>query len=79
MKATIESTTECVDMINLAGATYRARVWEGITEGGVAFTAYIVTVQVRKDADNAEFERDLQEHKPPSLETIRAIDPRFVL
>lgn len=77
MKATITSTDQIV-ALDTAG-TVRARVWEGATEGGVSFTAYIITVQVRRSADNSEFERELLEHKQAEAETLRAIDLRFVL
>lgn len=76
MKATITSTSTIVDL-DKAG-TIKARVWEGVTENGIAFTAYIPYVQVRGSADNAEFERDL-EHKPPEPSTQRAIDMRMIL
>jgi hypothetical protein len=80
MKATITSTSAIVEIeaIGFPGRT-QARVWEGISENGVPFTAYIPVVQVHKDADNSQFERELQEHKQPSPETRRAIDARFVL
>jgi hypothetical protein len=77
MKAQITSTTQIVS-VDPAGAI-KARVWEGITEAGVPFTAYITTCQVRSNADNSEFERELREHKPPDAETLRAIDMRFII
>jgi hypothetical protein len=55
----------------------KARVWEGVTEGGVRFTAYIPIVQVHKGDDNSQFERELSEHKPPEDWTKRAIDARM--
>lgn len=75
MKATIESTSAFV--VTSDGA--EARVWEGVTEGGIAFVAYISLVQVRRDADNSEFARELREHKQPSAATMHAIDLRLVL
>lgn len=80
MKAQITSTDRIVtvDAIGFAGKT-KARVWEGVTEGGVLFTAYIPIVQVDKDADNSQFERELSEHKPPEPATMKAIDARFFL
>jgi hypothetical protein len=41
--------------------------------------AYIGMIQCATEHRRAEFERDLKEHKPPSGETIRAIDARFIL
>jgi hypothetical protein len=79
MKATIKSTDQVVEMKDSEGRPYKARVWEGASEGGVAFTAYIPTVQVARDADNYVFERELAEHDAPSAATRRAIDMRFVI
>lgn len=82
MKATIVSTSAIVEMKDAHGNPFAARVWEGETMAGVAFTAYIPVVQVRSKADNREFARDLQECKEPSAETLRAlraIDLRLVI
>lgn len=80
MKATITSTDRIVDInaIGHPGKT-KARVWEGLTEGGVQFTAYIPIVQVHKSDDNSQFERELSEHKPPEDWTRRAIDMRMII
>lgn len=76
MKATIESTNHTVT--RQGAENYTARVWEGVTEAGVPFTAYIVLVQVHKDDDNSQFEAELQEHKQPSEQTSRAVyDMRY--
>lgn len=77
MKATIESTTSIVTLDK--DGKVKARVWEGVTEGGVPFTAYIAICQVRRDADNTQFERELHEHKTPDVATQRAIDLRMVI
>lgn len=79
MKAKIESTDQIVT-INAVGAPgyTKARVWEGVTEAGVPFTAYIPLVQVHKDADNTQFERELAEHKRPEPWTVHAISARMV-
>lgn len=78
MKATITSTDQIVS-IDKRGEV-KARVWEGVTEGGIPFTAYVHMCQVRRNADNSEFERALAEtHKPADAETLRAIDVRFVI
>lgn len=80
MKAHIESTDRIVPVkaVGFESQTM-ARVWEGTTEAGVRFTAYIPIVQVRKDDDNSQFERELSEHKPPEDWTRRAIDARMIL
>lgn len=78
MKAHITSTDQIVTIqaIGFEGKT-KARVWEGTTEGGVQFTAYIPIVQVHKTADGSQFERELSEHKAPEDWTKRAIDARM--
>lgn len=90
MKATITSTDRIVEidaevanpMQRLArpGAPIftrvKARVWEGTTENGIPFVAYIPLVQCSTSHDQAEFEA-LKEHKAPSAETSKAIDMRF--
>ena len=74
MRAMIEST----DQIAIMGKAGRTRVWEGVTEGGVKFVAYVSMVQVADVEDQAEFERDLTENKPASAETMKAIDARML-
>lgn len=82
MKARIESTDRIVQIkaVGPAAGTVPgetlARVWEGTTDAGVAFVAYIPLVQVRSAADNSQFERELVEHKPPDKSTQEAIDNR---
>lgn len=87
MKATITSTdriveidavgVECDSQYGSGGlCRTKARVWEGVTEGGVAFVAYIPLVMVHAADDNSEFERELAEHKSPEPDTLRAIDAR---
>ena len=79
MKARISSTDQIVTMKDCEGKPFKARVWEGETDAGIAFTAYIPVVQVLRSDDGAEFDRDLKEHQAPSAATVRAIDARFVL
>jgi hypothetical protein len=74
----MESTDKLVTVGGIGG-NVKARVWEGVTEGGVKFTAYVALCQVAFEADNADFERDLREHKRPDAATERAIDARMVL
>lgn len=80
MRATITSTDQIVNIkaVGHDGMT-KARVWEGVTEQGVIFTAYIPLVQVAKADDNRQFERELSEHKTPEDWTRRAIDARMVI
>ncbi|MBB5051102.1 hypothetical protein HNQ36_001056 [Afipia massiliensis] len=56
---------------------FPARVWKGRTESGIEVTCWIPIVQTRRDADNAEFERELNE-----IEVRRelvSIDMRMIL
>lgn len=78
MKATIQSTSAMVEISDPHGRRALARVWEGVTEGGIPFTAYITQTQVRAGG-SAEFDRDLVKSGPPSAETVRAIDMRYVV
>lgn len=78
MKATIESTTTTCEMKDLQGRPFACRVWQGVTEGGVPFTAYIPVVMVLREDDQSEFERELTAHTEPSEATWRAIDLRLV-
>lgn len=67
MKATLESTSKIVRLKvkgNEDGVP--ARIWEGTTESGIPFHAFIVRVAVDKGADNSQFERELQETRSPS-------------
>lgn len=77
MKATITSTKMIVEMKDAQGRSYSCRVWEGATEDGAAFTAYIGRIQVAATESSSEFDADLSEHSEPSTETKRAIDHRF--
>jgi len=80
MKAQITSTDRIVtiDAVGFPDNKTKARVWEGVTEAGVRFVAYIPVVQVHKDEDNSQFERELSEHASPGPATLRAIDARFI-
>lgn len=81
MKATITSTDAMVETVpSPAGPrNVPARVWEGVTENGVKFVAYITCLQVRSDADNSQFERELKGHSPRSASTQRAMDMRHII
>jgi hypothetical protein len=56
MKLIIEATGT-IERVN----GHPARVWKGKTESGIEVTCWIPIIQVRKDADNSQFERELQE------------------
>lgn len=79
MKATIESTSTTCEMKDGRGRPFHCRVWQGRTEGGIAFTAYIGIVMVERELDQTEFSRDLAESPAPAEATWRAIDAREVI
>lgn len=56
MKARIESTTQVVQINNLP-----ARVWQGETDNGTKFTAFITRIAVEKNENADQFERELSE------------------
>ena len=73
MKITAESTEK---IVALSGVP--ARIWEAVTENGVKCHIYVTRIAVAKDEDSSEFDRELREYKPPSVE-IQAIPLRMVL
>lgn len=73
MKIALESTTRIVQLNGVP-----ARIWEGTTESGVHVIAFVTRVAVRDDQDTSQFERELQECRPPSADA-RAFPTRLVL
>ncbi len=78
MKVTLESTDKIVQLRMPDGAIVPARVWQGVTAGGVECHAFITRVAVRHGLNTTEFERDLQEHAPARAE-LAAIPTRLVI
>lgn len=77
MKITIESTTKIVELQTPTGIV-PARIWEGTTESGIPVHCYVARIAVQKDQDCTQFERELQEHKPPTP-AIQAISLRMII
>jgi hypothetical protein len=73
MKATLESTSKVVEFNGVP-----ARIWEGKTEKGVHFHAFVVRVGVGRGEDASEFEAELKETRSPSA-AIEAIPLRMIL
>jgi len=73
VKIAIESTEKIVTLNGMP-----ARIWEGHTASGIAVHCYITRVAVKNGEDTTEFERELQEHAPPSAE-IQAIPLHLIL
>lgn len=61
MKITMTSTETLTDIDGVP-----VRLWEGVTEGGVACKVFVHRLAVHKDDDASAFERELQEKLPPS-------------
>jgi hypothetical protein len=54
MKIELESTVEIAWVNGVP-----TRLWVGKTESGIAVHAFVVLIGVRRDEDNAQFEREL--------------------
>jgi hypothetical protein len=61
MKIIIESTSKIVEFDGVL-----ARVWEGETASGIKVHCLISRIAVSKADDASEFERELQECRPPT-------------
>lgn len=72
MRVRLESTTKTVELNGVP-----ARIWEGITEGGIPCHAYITSIACDKDDEATEFELDLKKCAAPSTK-IEAIPNRMV-
>jgi hypothetical protein len=77
MKITFESTSKVITLKTPTGEV-PARIWEGVTESGVKCHAYVTRIAVHNDEDSSQFEKELQEHKAPSVE-IQAIPLHLIL
>jgi len=60
MNVELHSTSQIVDLNGVP-----ARVWEGQTDSGIPVHAFITRIAAPAEADQAEFERELQQHRPP--------------
>ena len=65
MKISLESTTKIVELV-ANGGTVPARIWEGVTDGGIAVHAFITRIAALETDNLTDFERELQSHKAPS-------------
>jgi len=48
-----------------------ARVWEGVTEGGIRCHAFITRIAVHENDDATEFEKELMEQHAPISADLR--------
>ena len=72
MKIAIESTTKVVEVNGVP-----RRIWEGHTESGIALHCFITGLAVENALDLSEFERELEEQSPPSIEVDRVYGMRM--
>lgn len=77
MHVNLESTDKMVTLV-INGVDVPARIWEGRTGTGVPVHAYITRVGVDRAEDTSQFEKELTEHRTPSVE-IQAIPLRLIL
>lgn len=63
MKIHIENTTRITEVSGVP-----ARIWEGHTEAGIPVIVFVTRIAVEREADCAEFERDLREMRTPSAD-----------
>jgi hypothetical protein len=74
MRITIESTP-CLTTID----GVPVRLWEGVTESGIACKVFVRLLAVREEADRSAFDRELREIQAPGVAGPRAVDMRFLL
>jgi hypothetical protein len=74
MKVQMEST----DLIGEVNGV-PARIWEGVTESGVPFMAFVTRVMVHKDHSQTEFDSEVRASPPPQQATVHPIPLRLVI
>lgn len=80
MKLKLTSTTKVVEFL-IDGKPVPARIWEGQTESGIPVHCFITRIAPtipRDDPRQSEFQKELQEQEPPTVE-IQAIPLRMIL
>lgn len=82
MKVQLESTDKIVELrFGEGGPVTQARLWQGITEGGVLVHAYIARIGVASDSPPnvlAVFEKELAHQAKPRAE-FSAIPLRLII
>jgi hypothetical protein len=66
MIITIESTDQITTVVTNTGEV-QARLWEGMTDSGIAVVAFITRIAVREQENQVEFEAELRDCPPPSV------------
>jgi len=73
MDISISNTSKIVDVNGIP-----ARIWEGKTASGIPVHCFITRIAVAKNEDASQFEKELQECKPPSA-AIMAIPMSLII
>lgn len=74
MKITIENTSQIIKVNGLP-----CRIWEGETETGIKVHCVITRIAVHKDDDTEMFEKELQQVKAPSAETLSIFPANMII
>lgn len=74
MKITIESTSQIMTINGV-----RCRIWEGETESGIKVNCIIPRIAVYENSDQTQFDKELQEVKPPSKEALEAFPLKMII
>lgn len=74
MKVTLQNTEKIVTLNGVP-----ARIWEGETDTGIKVHAFITRIAVGKNENAEQFERELLEVKPPSVEVGNAYPLRMII
>ena len=73
MKIEIENTDKIVELSGVP-----ARIWEGKTASGIPVHCFVIMISPQTHEGIEDFERELQETKPPSSE-VQAYPLRMIL
>lgn len=70
MKITIESTDRITTINGVP-----ARIWEGTTDSGIPVHCFITRIAMHQDLDASQFERELKECRPASVDVVNTYFP----
>ena len=74
MNIQMHNTTKIVDVNGVP-----ARIWEGMTESGIAVHCFVTRIAVEAKENCSQFEAELQECQPPSFAVEKAYPLSLVL
>jgi hypothetical protein len=81
LKLTLENTSQIVMLSHESAPNVEipARVWEGTTESGIKVQCLITRVSAAADQDLTQFDKELREVRPPSVDAVRCFPLRLIL